>query len=109
MSLKAYLRISPLIDEHKAHYSDGEFRAFMHVLAAAGRQPTRGRFHSLAQLRALLGRHARYVPTLIAEGDIEPTDDGGVYVCGWDEWQEGDLTVGDRMKKLRDKRRNGSA
>jgi hypothetical protein len=30
-----------------------------------------------------------------------------IYIDGWQEWQEGDLTVRDRMAALRNRRRNG--
>src|SRR5690348_7425033 len=79
-SMKAYLRMDPLTDERKAGYTDGQFRAFFNVLCAAGRQNPRGRFRSLAQLKGLLGVHARHVPFLISEGDIVPLEDGSVYV-----------------------------
>lgn len=105
--MKAYLRMDPLTDERKAGYTDGQFRAFFNVLCAAGRQNPRGRFRSLAQLKGLLGVHARHVQFLITEGDVIPLTDGSVYVDGWDQWQEGDLTVGDRMAALRNRRRNG--
>jgi hypothetical protein len=104
----AYLRVSPLIDEHKAAYSDGQFRAFLHILALAARQPDRGRFRSEAQLRALLGRLGRHVPHLLAEGDLEVQADGALVVHGWDVWQEGDMTVRDRMAALRNRRRNAT-
>jgi hypothetical protein len=35
-------------------------------------------------------------------------EDGTVYVDGWNEWQEGDLTVRDRMAALRNRRRNST-
>lgn len=106
--MKAYLRFDPLTDERKAGYTDGQFRAFFKTLCFAARQNPRGRFRSLAQLRGLLGAHARHVSFLIAEGDIVPLGDGSVYVDGWDQWQEGDLTVAARMAALRNRRRNGA-
>jgi len=106
--MKAYLRISPLLDEHKAHYTDGQFRAFLHVITKASRQEPRGRFGSVVKLRALLGRLARHVPFLVEQGDLAAQPDGTLYVAGWDEWQEGDLTVRDRMEALRNRRRNGT-
>jgi hypothetical protein len=105
--VKAYVRFDPLTDERKAYYTDGQFRAFMLLIFAGARQNPRGRFRSDAQLRALLGRHARYVPFLVDQGDIRALGGGEIYIDGWDEWQEGDLTVGDRMARLRNRQRNG--
>lgn len=106
--MKAYLRFDPLKDERLAHYTDGQYRAYDLVLFKAGRQDPRGRFSSEAQVRALLGRHARHLPFLFSEGAILALDDGAVYVAGWDEWQEGDLTVRDRMAALRSRKRNAA-
>jgi hypothetical protein len=106
--VKAYLRFDPLTDERKAGYTDGQFRAFFNVVCAASRQNPRGRFRNAAQLRGLLGRHARYLQFLITEGDVVSQKDGTLYVVGWDEWQEGDLTVASRMAALRNRRRNGA-
>lgn len=105
--MKAYLRFDPLTDERKAGYSDAEFRAFFDTICAAARQTPRGRFRNVAQLKGLLGRHARYVAFLLSEGDVVQMKDGSLYVDGWDHWQEGDLSVADRMAALRNRRRNG--
>ncbi len=106
--VKAYLRFDPLTDERKAGYSDGQFRAFFNLLCAAARQNPRGRFRSTRQAMALLGKHAKHFRFLAEEGDIVPMKDGSLYVAGWDEWQEGDLTVAARMQALRNRRRNGA-
>jgi hypothetical protein len=106
--MKAYIRFDPLTDERKAGYSDGQFRAFFNLLCAAARQNPRGRFRNAAQLRALLGRHAKHLPFLVSEGDVVTQGDGTLYVDGWDHWQEGDLTVASRMAALRNRRRNGA-
>ncbi len=100
--------MDPLTDERKAGYTDAQFRAFFKVLCFAARQNPRGRFRNLTQLRGLLGRHARFLPFLVNEGDVIAQKDGTVYVDGWDHWQEGDLTVGARMAALRNRRRNGA-
>lgn len=105
--MKAYVRFDPLTDERKAHYTDGQFRAFMHLLFAGARQNPRGRFRNADQLRALLGRHGRYIGFLVDQHDIVALPGGVVYIDGWDEWQEGDLTVGERMARLRVRNRNG--
>ena len=106
--MKAYLRMDPLTDERKAGYTDPQFRAFFRMLCFAARQQPRGRFRNVAQLKGLLGTHARFVQFLIDEGDLVVNGDGTLYVDGWDHWQEGDLTVGARMAALRNRRRNGA-
>jgi hypothetical protein len=106
--VKAYLRFDPLTDERKAGYTDAQFRAFFNLICAAARQHPRGRFRNHAQLKALLGVHGRYIGFLVDEGDIVALPDGSIYVDGWDQWQEGDLTVADRMAALRNRRRNGA-
>jgi hypothetical protein len=106
---RAYHRIDPLMDERKSHYSPAQLGAFLKVQLVAGRQARRGRFRSVTAVRmAMPGAYARYIDFLLAEGDIEVCPDGSVYVDGWDQWQEGDLTVRDRMAALRNRRRNGS-
>lgn len=106
--MKAYLRIDPLTDERKAGYTDAQFRAFFRTLCFAARQNPRGRFRGAAQLQGLLGRHARHLAFLVSEGDVVVQPDGSIYVDGWDQWQEGDMTVGARMAALRNRRRNGA-
>jgi hypothetical protein len=105
--MKAYHRIDPLMDERKGHYSPAQLGAFVKVQLLAGRQSKRGRFRSVAALRnALPAPYIRHVDFLLAEGDLVVQKDGTVYVDGFDEWQEGDLTVADRMAALRNRRRN---
>ena len=104
---RAYHRVDPLMDERKSHYSPAQFGAFLKVQLVAGRQKVRGRFRSIAHLRgAMPAPYLRYVDFLISEGDLDVCPDGSVYVDGWQEWQEGDLTVKDRMAALRNRRRN---
>jgi hypothetical protein len=106
--MRAYHRVDPLMDENKSHYTPAQFGAFLKVQLVAGRQRQRGRFRSLDALRMTLpAAYARHLAFLVAEGDIKVDDKGVAYIDGWDEWQEGDLTVRDRMAKLRNKRRNG--
>lgn len=97
------------MDERKGHYTPAQLGAFLKVQLVAGRQSHRGHFRSVAALRALLpGAYVRHVDFLIAEGDLEISPDGKVYVDGWDQWQEGDLTVRDRMAALRNRHRNAT-
>ena len=64
-------------------------------------QPHRGRFRNQAYLKALLGKRGRWLKYLIDHGDIVTLADGRLYVDGWDEWQEGDWKVGERLARLR--------
>jgi hypothetical protein len=97
------------MDERKGHYTPAQLGAFLKVQLVAGRQTSRGRFRSIAAIRAILpAAYARHIDFLVAEGDLDVLTDGSVYVDGWDQWQEGDLTVKDRMAALRNRRRNGT-
>lgn len=93
---KAYLRIDPNLDQ--THPAPGDMIA---LLCAANRQPTRGTFKTAALASHVLG------PSLyrrsVVRGDLK-ANGTGVYVDGWADWQEGDLTVGERMKRLRARR-----
>ncbi len=105
--MRAYHRVDPLMDERKGHYTPAQFGAFLKVQLIAGRQSRRGHFRSVAALRMMLpAPYSRHIDFLVAEGDLDVCDDGTVYVDGWDQWQEGDLTVKDRMAALRNRRRN---
>jgi hypothetical protein len=95
---KAYLRIDPNLDS--THPAPADMVALM---CAANRQPKRGRFKTSELAQRVLGRSL--YRRSVERGDLIPNGTG-IYVDGWDEWQEGDLTVGDRMSRLRDKRRN---
>lgn len=104
--MRAYHRVDPLMDERKSHYSPAEFGAFMKVQLVAGRQSTPGQFRSLQALRdALPKAYARHVDFLVTERDLLVRKSGVVVVDGWKEWQEGDLTVAERMKRLRERKK----
>lgn len=105
--MRAYHRVDPLMDERKSDYSPAQLGAFLKVQLVAGRHVQRGRFRSRKALDgALPTAYARHVPWLIAQGDLVVRPDGSVYVDGWDEWQEGDLNVGERMRRLRARQRD---
>lgn len=97
---RAYLRMSPNLDMHP------DPGGMVMLLCAANRQPIRGRFRDRQTLERILGR-ARF-RKLIDRHDLIVLEDGRYYVEGWDEWQEGDLTVADRQRRIRDKRARGS-
>lgn len=95
---RAYLRIDPNIDQHPDPLS------MVRAMCAAARQPERGRFREPAVLERAVGR--RQYRAMVERGDVIKADPGpGVYLDGWDEWQEGDLTVGERMRRMRDRRK----
>lgn len=99
---KAYLRFDPNLDS--THPSPGDMIA---LLCAANRQPQRGHFKTPDLARRVLG--SGLYRRSVQRGDLIPNG-AGVYVDGWDEWQEGDWTVGDRMRRLRNRHNdtNGS-
>lgn len=105
---RAYLRLDPAFDERKESYPDGPYSALIATFCLAESQPERGRFRSEKYLRALLGRRGRHLPYLIEHRDLIALPDGRLYVEGWDEWQEGDWKVGERVARIRNRdRRNG--
>lgn len=102
--MRAYLRLDPNLPDRKADYPDGAYRAYIDTLCFAEQQPQRGRFRSRKLLAVLLEKRARWIAYLIEHGDLVPFDNK-LYVDGWDEWQEGDVTVSERMKRLRSRRK----
>ena len=113
--MRAYLRLDPGFFQRKVvedRYPIPAAMALVACLCLAETQPQRGRFASEKLLRLLLdepesevktrlGRHVRY---LIDHGDLVKERNGTLYVDGWDEWQEGDVTVKERMARVRGKR-----
>lgn len=117
MTTRAYIRTDPGMFMHKAveqRYPIAAFAVFQAVLCLAEEQPHRGRFRSERLLRLHLddptdGVHlgwGKWVKYLIEHGDLTRQSDGSLYVDGWDDWQEGDVTVNERMSRLRDRKRN---
>ncbi len=98
---KAYLRIDPNLDH--THPDPG---LFIRLLCAAARQPKRGVFKDVRVLEATLGK--RGAQRLVERGDVSLLSDGRCEVDGWEIWQEGDMTVGERMARYRNKRRNST-
>jgi hypothetical protein len=107
--MRAYHRVDPLMDERKSHYSPAKLGAFVKVQLLAGRQANRGRFRSRKALEgALPAAYARHVAFLVEQGDLVVQPDGSLYLDGWDEWQEGDLNVAERMRRLRARQRDAA-
>lgn len=98
---KAYLRIDPNLDA--THPAPGDM---VSLLCAANRQPKRGLFKSAELAEKVLGRSL--FRRSLERGDLIQRGEG-LYVDGWDEWQEGDLTVGDRMRRLRQRKADDAA
>lgn len=97
---KAYLRLDPNIDQHD------DPGAMVVLLCEANRQIPRGRFSNLTRLRQILG--SKRLGVAIERGDLVWLSGSTYYVDGWDEWQEGDITVGERMFRMRGRRRNAA-
>lgn len=112
---RAYLRLDPNIDQ--THEDVGEM---VRLICVAGRQSRRGRFKNKAAFYSVFGRKA--AQRCMSRGDvIEHTTAAHcagtpehkrfcpglphLYVDGWDEWQETDLDVASRMRRLRARKR----
>lgn len=98
---RAYIRLDPSFDERKCDYPDGAYAALVGSFCLAEHQPERGRFRSRRYLAGLLEKRGRWVSYLIEHGDLLVLDGGRLYVDGWDEWQEGDWKVSERVNRIR--------
>jgi 5-methylcytosine-specific restriction endonuclease McrA len=98
---KAYLRIDPNLDS--THPAPADMVA---LLCAANRQPKRGRFKSPELAMRVLGKGL--FNRAMRRGDLIAEEDG-LYVAHWDEWQEGNLPVGDRMRLIRGQTKTSGA
>lgn len=98
---KAYLRLDPNIDAHP------DWEGIVLLMLWANRQPRRGYFQP-ATVTKILGRKRAQEFLVPRPGkkrpDLVEQRDGTLYLDGWDDWQEGDLTVGERVRRLRAKR-----
>lgn len=109
---RVYLRLDPAFFEKKAieqHYPAGAALALVGVFCLGESQPERGRFRNERFLKALLGEYGRWLPYLFKHADVVRLEDGRIYAPGWDEWQEGDWKVGERVKRIRARHTNGRA
>lgn len=97
---RAYLRIDPNLDQHP------DPLGMLLLLCAGARQAERGHFKDRTVVARAIGT-AR-TKALVSRRDIVELTDGRWYIEGWDEWQEGDYTVGERMKRMRARRKRSS-
>jgi hypothetical protein len=96
---RAYLRVDPNVDQAFPDLRN----TFIGLLCSAARQPERGRYQSRKRAEQL---HSRaFIRGCLEREDLVALPDGRLYVDGWDEWQEGDLTVAERMRRMRERRR----
>lgn len=103
--MRAYLRLDPNFADRKADYPDGAHRAYIDTLCFAEQQEPRGRFRSRKLLAVLLEKRARWITYLVQHGDLIETPTGQLVVDGWEEWQEGDWKVHERVQRIRNRKR----
>lgn len=103
--MRAYLRLDPQLADKKIGYPDGAFRAFVEVLCWSEQQHPRGVFRSRKLLAVLLEKRARWINYLIEQGDLIEVPTGQLIVDGWQEWQEGDWKVHERVERIRNRQR----
>ena len=112
---RAYFRTLPDLYERKAFgtethppYPPAAIACFLGVLCFGEQQPERGHFKSRRLLVVLLeGPHgegkriARQLDFLIEQGDLIEQASGALLIEGWDELQEGNWQVAERMSRYR--------
>jgi hypothetical protein len=103
--MRAYVRLDTRFPEHKENYPDGPLATLALLIPLAEQQPDRGRFRPQV-LKALLGRRARWVRYLVEHHDLVVEEDGTLYLEGWTEWNEGNWQVAERMRRVRERKRN---
>ena len=103
MTVRAYVRLDPAFPDHKAVYPDGAVVALTFCFCFGAQQPRPGWFRNRRLLAALLDRRARWIPYLVERRDLIEHPDGSLYIEGWEEWQEGNWQVAERMRRVRDR------
>lgn len=104
---RLYLRMDVNLDQHP------DYGGMVLLMCAANRQPTRGIFLDLSIVERTLGGKARARKFLEPRApgkrpDVVQLEDGTYYLDAWEEWQEGDLTVAERVRRLRARRKGGA-
>ena len=102
---RAYIRLDPEFADRKEGYPDGAFAALVMLICAAAEHSRRGVFKNERMVRVVLNRRSRWLKYLVEHGDVIAQADGTFYLDGWEEWQEGNWMVGERMARIRAKRR----
>lgn len=101
MEYQPWFRCFADLPERKAHYNDGQFRAYVELLCATTISRTPGTFPSLASVRRLVGDVAHF---LTEQGDLVVELDGSVTVHGWSKYQRPfDRTHADRQARYRER------
>ena len=106
---RAYVRLDPAYYERKLEQGSplGAIAALVGCFCMGEHQTTRGYFRDQAVLKALLGKEGgKWVALLIERGDLIVQPNGRIYVDGWEEWQEGDWQVKERMQRVRGRKRD---
>lgn len=88
--------MDPNLDQH------ADPLTMLRLMCAAARQPERGRFKHAAIVERTIGKAKAKLA--LTRGDLVILD-GCLYLDGWDEWQEGDWTVAERMQRMRARRK----
>jgi hypothetical protein len=96
---KAYLRFDPNLDRHP----DDDIVVMVRLWCAGNRQDPRGIFKTWGHVVTALGKRARH-----AKPHLTENPDGSWAIDHWEIWQEGDINVGERMRRYRDRRRKGT-
>ena len=97
-------------DCHHVPYPPEALGAFLGVLCLAETQIPRGRFANRKALEGHLegngvgAAYADQVGFLLSQGDLVVQPDGSLYVEGWDELQEGNWQVAERMRRYRNRK-----
>jgi hypothetical protein len=90
------------IDHEKiALLPDPVFRTWVHMLAAAAKQPVRGRFASAKHCARVTGRPLAHVRQLVASELLDEAEGGELVAHDWPDWQDvypSDLTRSDRRR-----------
>lgn len=107
MAQRAYIRLDPEFADRKEDYPDGAFASLIALFCAAAVHSRQGTFKSEKLVRVILGRRARWLKYLLEHSDVRRLDDGSLYIDGWEEWQEGNWKVAERMQRVRSKRNKG--
>jgi hypothetical protein len=101
VEFQPWFKVFADLPERKAHYNDGQFRAFVELLCASAASRTPGEFPSMAAVRRIVGDVAHF---LTEQGDLDVNKAGVVRIHGWDKYQRPiDRTNAARQARHREK------